>query len=84
MFFFLLIFIRFSSNDYQIIEESFNNGTYTELCMLVDVESGKGTLHITTERGFAVTAIVSDGQKSSMFTQFLSILERNSPNMILK
>lgn len=79
-----LILVRFSSNDYQEIEESFTNCASTGDCTLVGVESGKGTLNVTTAPGYAVTANVSDGQKFSIFTQFLSILEGNPPNMLLK
>ncbi|XP_062590863.1 uncharacterized protein LOC134252407 [Saccostrea cucullata] len=74
----------FPSNDFKEIEDSFNDKTKSkDLCTLTGNERGKRILNITTANGYAVTVNVSDGQKFSSFTQFLSILPGNPPDVIL-
>lgn len=54
-------------------------------CVLdADTVSGKKKLNITLSHGYVVTVTVSDGKKASKFSQMLSILEGNPPNMQLK
>ncbi|XP_061167318.1 uncharacterized protein LOC133176177 [Saccostrea echinata] len=74
----------FPSDDFKEIEDSFNDKTLIKnLCTLTGNKRGKRTLDITTAKGYAVTVNVSDGQKFSTFTQFLSILQGNPPDVIL-
>lgn len=45
---------------------------------------GKRYLNVTTAKGYAVTVNVSDGQKSTDFTQLIGILDGDPPEILLK
>lgn len=48
------------------------------------LDRGKRYLNITTANGYAVTVNVSDGQKSTTFTQLIGILDGDPPEILLK
>lgn len=48
------------------------------------LDRGKRYLDVTTADGYAVTVNVSDGQKSTYFTQLIRMLDGDPPEMLLK
>lgn len=48
------------------------------------LDRGKRYLDVTTANGYAVTVNVSDGQKSTYFTQLIGIINGDPPEMLLK
>lgn len=66
-----------------------NNYTSTTIaignCVLDEgAVAGKKKLNITSFPGYVISVTVSDGKKASQFTQMLSVLEGDPPNMKLE
>ncbi|XP_061167319.1 sperm receptor for egg jelly-like [Saccostrea echinata] len=69
-----------------IVNNNFTSSTFAiEGCTLdAGPVPGKKKLNITTSPGYIVTVSVSDGKKSSEFSQMLSILEGDPPDVKLE
>jgi hypothetical protein len=85
-----LSFYRVNSSDLTEIETIVNNNFTSPTVAIGDCDldagaaPGKKRLNITTSPGYVVRVSVSDGKKTSTFTQMLSILEGDPPNVKLE